>query len=803
MRFAGRRPVSVAPVALPRGEVVPFWPEPLPNGSSLRDGLVPFFWPAIFGWFCALAIGTRLLWLQREPPSSLTIAAAIIGYLLAALVCHRAGLAMASEPLRAIRVDRLFGVGSVLIAAGIGSLVLVMLAAHLPWRTELLAIMLVMALLGLVQGTAVARPWVGAMQVVAITVPTACGMALFWTGWVATAAALGLIGYALLVVAMAWRVYLTQVALVQARDEQRAERGRLATAVANMPFAFIVVDERFWPITWNRQAVALLGLTGGVPTDRSFVETLADAPDIARNLIYDRANFIQRADALTRSGKPFDTVLRCGEAGMLDIEAQPIDGGGWVVVLRDTTGEHEVLAELSREARRCPLTGLPNRRAFIETLAARLATDLAAQPFALLLVDIDSFKKVNETWGHQMGDRVLGLVGMRLRTLHAGPFVARLGGDEFAVLIDLDVESAESLADQAMRFATAFGEDLDPSLRIDGNLIQIHLATGIALAPRDGSDAATLLRAADLALIAAKQRHGGGIEAFTSQLSIDAERRNRTEQRVRAAVRDGAIDVGYQPIVDLAAGRVCAVEALVRWRDDGGEPITTEAMVTIAEQRGLVASLRRTVLAEAASVVAGLDPALALWCNVSALDLLTPDFVDEIAQCLAGAGLAPARVCLEITETALMTDETASIAALAAVRALGVRVAMDDFGAGFSSLDRLRRLPIDELKISGRLIAGAGVDASAASIFGAAARLGQTIELGIVAEGIETRAELDLAVAFGIGRVQGFLFAPTVRGAALRETVAAAEARVATLPLPGVRNAEIIGQGTRNIVSAR
>ncbi len=809
MRFIGRRPVSVAPVALPRGEVVPFWPEPLPSaaGRGLRDGLVPFFWPAILGWFCALAIGMRMLWMQREPPSSLTVAAAAFGYLLAALACRRAGMAMASEPLRAIRVDRLFGVGSVLIAAGIGSLVLVALAAHLPWRTELLAIMLVMAILGVAQGTAVARPWIGAMQVVAITVPTACGMAMFWTGWVASAAALGLIAYALLVVAMAWRVYLTQVALVQARDEQRAERGRLATAVANMPFAFVVVDERLWPITWNRQAVALLRLTGGVPVDRSFVETLAGAPDIARNLAYDRENFIQRAEALTRGSEPFDTVIRCGEGRILDIEAQPIDGGGWVLVLRDTTGEHQALAELNREARRCPLTGLPNRRAFMEALTARLAPDAAAQPFALLLADIDSFKKINETWGHQTGDRVLGLVGMRLRTLHDGLFVARLGGDEFAILVDLPGAGADAAGDgdgdanHALHIAAALGADLEPPLRLDGNLIQIHLATGIALAPRDGGDAATLMRAADLALIAAKQRHGGGIEAFTPQLIVDAERRNRTEQRVRTAVRGGTIDVGYQPIVDLAAGRVCAVEALVRWRDDGGEPISTEALVAITEQRGLVAQLRRKVLAEAAVVVAGHDPGLALWCNVSALDLLTPGFAEEIAACLAGAGLSPARVCLEITETALMTDEAASVAALVAVRALGLRIAMDDFGAGFSSLDRLRRLPIDELKISGRLIAGAGVDASAASIFGAAARLGQTIDLGIVAEGIETRAELDLATAFGIARVQGFLFAPAVSGTALRETITAAEARLATLALPGQR-LRVVRPENRNAVSA-
>ena len=245
-------------------------------------------------------------------------------------------------------------------------------------------------------------------------------------------------------------------------------------------------------------------------------------------------------------------------------------------------------------------------------------------------------------------------------------------------------------------------------------------------------------------------------------------------------MRAGAVDVAYQPIIHLGTGRVIGIEALARWRDDGkngaGGVIRTDTMVAIAEQRALIADLRRVVLRQASRVAASLDPTLSLWFNVSVLDLVTPDFVTELEDCFAAANIDPRRVVLELTETALMTNEGVSLEALAALRTKGVRVALDDFGAGFSSLERLRRLPIDELKLSGGLIAGASGDDSAASIVGAAARLGRTIKLDIVAEGIETLEDLCLVRAAGIERAQGFLFAPAVPAAQLAETITATEA---------------------------
>lgn len=787
MRPLTWRPIVAAPPAGGGGE--PFWPEPLPDAqaSSVMESLVPYFWPIMFGGICASAIGLRLHLASHNPSTLLAVLVACLGYLLAGIACRQAGRFLAGESNAVRRVARLYDVGVVLVAAGSGSLVFTTLASRLPARLEVLALMLAMAILGIAHVTAARRPWAGAMQVVGVVVPTVAGLLLFWRDWVGVAAAVGLLLYGGIVIVMAWTMYLRQVELATTRDSLAAERGRLATAVANIPYALVVVDSDFAPITWNRRFLDLLGIAD-MAAGGSLIDLLAAAPAVGLPDTMRRDLFVQRAHRLARSGQPFDSILRLADGRVLDLGAHPSGDGGWVVVLRDTTGERQTLAELSREARRCPLTGLPNRRAFMEVLEARHAQ---GRPFTLMLADLDAFKKINERYGHAIGDRVLQAVGLRLRTATDDLFVARLGGDEFAIIADAADEAA------AMALARVLCAQADHPLRFDELTIGFGVAIGVACAPQDAAAPAALMHAADLALLAAKQRPQPGAVPFRPELRAEAEARNTAELRVRSAIRAGAVDVAYQPIVDLGSGRVTGIEALARWRDDGrndaGGVIRTDTMVAIAEQRAMIADLRRVVLREASRVAAGLDPALSLWFNVSVLDLVTPGFVEELDDSFAAAGIDPRRVVVELTESALMTNEGLSLDALTAVRSRGVRVALDDFGAGFSSLERLRRLPIDEIKLSGGLIAGASNDRSAASIFSAAARLGRTINLDIVAEGIETLDDLCIVRAAGIDRVQGFLFAPAVPADQLAATIAATEAalpvtmavvRTADLPWP-------------------
>ena len=248
---------------------------------------------------------------------------------------------------------------------------------------------------------------------------------------------------------------------------------------------------------------------------------------------------------------------------------------------------------------------------------------------------------------------------------------------------------------------------------------------------------------------------------------------------MRSALRAGNIDVAYQPLVDLETGTVVALEALARWQPDGGEPVAPAEMARIAEARGLIGTLRRLVLEQAAAVVAGLPGPMNLWINASVHDLRQPGMVDEVLAELQVVGLPPHRLALEVTETALMTDEDACRSNIERLINLGVGVAMDDFGAGFSSLDRLRRLPINALKISGSLLSGAPGQAMAADIFRVAASLGHSMDLMLVAEGVESREELELARAAGIHRVQGFALSPPVPASQM-QAIASAEAAANT-----------------------
>jgi diguanylate cyclase (GGDEF)-like protein len=532
-----------------------------------------------------------------------------------------------------------------------------------------------------------------------------------------------------------------------------------------------VLDSDLKVLLINRSALDLLGMdTVDTSVPPRFDDLLSAAPNLVK-AAGNREEFLAHAELLVTARQPFSGVLRLNDDRVIDMECLPIPDGGWVAMLRDSTGERHAIAELNREIRRCPLTGLPNRRGFLEELDRRLSR---GDSFALMILDLDGFKQVNDRHGHSVGDRMITRIGFRLRTADQALYAARLGGDEFAVLAEI------ASGDDAVALARRLVETIDVPARFGEAEVQVGAAIGVAMAPDDGALPETLLRAADLALLTAKAQPGNQIRLFTHDLLERSARVANLEARVRSALRGGRVDVAYQPLVDLKTGTVVAVEALARWRDDGGEPITTPQLVAIAESRGLVADLRRMVLDSAAATIAGMDRPLDLWVNASVYDLRTPGMVSEVMAALAAVGLPPRRLALEVTETALMTEEDGCHANLAALCTLGVTVAMDDFGAGFSSLDRLRRLPITALKISGSLLHGASEDRLAGDIFRMAASLGQAMDLMLVAEGVEGMSELALARAAGIHRAQGFALAAPVPAEQLEQAIADAESTART-----------------------
>jgi len=690
---------------------------------------------------------------------------ALVGFLFILLACRAAMAPLEAAALAA--VEARYGLGCIMGSMGLGGIVLAVLAAQAPMLVQTVVVMVALAALGVANGTGAGRPQVAATQALCISLPMAIGIIVQWQWPWGLAAGVGVLVYGIICISVARRSYAIQTELLKARERSRAERVRMDVAVAHLNQAVAILDESLRVFVINRRALDLLGIAEIDPANPPiFSELLMSAPNLAR-ASGDRAEFLAHAALLVAVRQQFNGVLRLNDDRVIDLECLPIPGAGWVSVLRDSTGERNAIAELNREVRRCPLTGLPNRRAFIEELERRLGR---GEQFALLVIDLDRFKQVNDRHGHAVGDRMITRLGFRLRTADPGLFTARLGSDEFAVLADTaDVAAAEALGWRLI-------ETVDTPARFGEDEVQVGAAVGLAMVPTDGELAEVVLRAADLALLAAKARPGNNLRRFTPELLQQSTSAASNEARVRKTLRAGMIDVAYQPIVDIVTGRVAAVEALARWPDDGGEALTPTCLVAIAEAQGLVTRLRQLVMDQAVATVAALPGDIGLWVNVSVLDLRNETMVDEVIAALQKAGLPPSRLAMEITETALMTDEGVCQSTLGRLRAFGAGVAMDDFGAGFSSLDRLRLLPICALKISGSLLTGAVDDAVGAGVFKVAASLGQSLGLIVVAEGVESPADLALARSAGIQRVQGFALSPPVSAAQLPIAIINAEA---------------------------
>lgn len=743
-----------------------FFGPPLPQKLmiELAGSIGEYYYSFLFGGPVAagLAIATAL-----SVDSALAIMFAGVSALGLGLLVFSCRAAL--QPLNQANLkftERCYELGAIIGSVGFGGIVVGVLTADSTFAAQTVVVMVALAALGVATGTGPGRPHIAASQAMFISLPMAVTIVLQWPWPWALAAAGGVVVYGIVCISVSRKNYFVHTELLVVRERVRAEQERIAVAVAHMNQAMAILDADLRLLVINQRALELLGLESlDLAVAPDFAELLVSAPNMA-NAVGERAEFIARASLLAAARQQFNTVCRLNDKRMIDLEFVPIPGGGWVCVLRDNTSENNAIAELQQELRRCPLTGLPNGRALFEDVERRLAE---GKPFCLMMIDLDGFALVNDQFGHAMGDRMIRRIGFRLRTADAGLFAAKLAGDRYSVLADIaDAGAAEALGRRLI--AT-----IDAPAHFDESDVQVGAAVGYAMAPADASEAEPLLRAANLALAAAKFQRGNALCQFQPSMLEQSVQNAGTQVRVRAALRAGNIDVAYQPIVDLVTAKVLAVEALVRWPGDGNEAIAAETLAAIADAHGQAGRLRQLVMAKATKAVAALPGAINLWLNVSVLDLKDGSIVDDVAAAMADAGLPISRLVLEITETALMTDVAACEHTLDRLRSLGARVAMDDFGAGFSSLDRLRRLPINALKISGALLAGAADDPIAGRVLQLAAWFGDVMDLRVVAEGVETSRELDLVRFCGIPYAQGFALSPPVAAAELPAAIARAE----------------------------
>ena len=430
----------------------------------------------------------------------------------------------------------------------------------------------------------------------------------------------------------------------------------------------------------------------------------------------------------------------------------------WYGTVEDIHDAKQDQARIAYMAHHDQMTGLANRALFQERLGQELARIGRGSRLAVLNLDLDNFKAVNDALGHAAGDMLLRQVADRLSAcVRETDTVARLGGDEFAIL-QVVLQQPDGAATLAQRIMDALGKTYD----LDGHVLAIGTSIGIALSPEDGAQSDALLGNADLALYRAKADGRGTYRFFESRMGERLQARQALKLDLRGAVAREEFDLAYQPLVDLRSGEVSGFEALVRWRHPGRGTVSPAEFIPLAEETGVIGPLGEWVLRRACREAARWPGRVGVAVNLSAVQFRDRALPRIVEAALAASGLAPRRLELEITESVPLLDDDANLAVLHGLRALGVRIAMDDFGTGYSSLAYLHRFPFDKLKIDRSLVSLLSETEESQAIVRAIIGLSRALRIATTAEGVETRQQLDLLRAEGCDQAQGFLLSHPV-----------------------------------------
>ena len=541
------------------------------------------------------------------------------------------------------------------------------------------------------------------------------------------------------------------------------EKQRLDTAVNNMTQGLLLFDSSQRLIICNRRYLDMYGLSAEIIKPGCSFRDVVSHRKQTGSFTGDVDQYVARVlrDIAHRNAM----IITTPDGRSVQVVNEPLADGGWVATHEDVTEQRRAEERITHLAHYDALTDLPNRTLFHEQLKRELAHAAPERQLAVLYIDIDEFKSINDSLGHMIGDELLKSVAVSLRAcVRETDFVARLGGDEFAI-VQTGVNGPNDVTELVHRMYDAIRTPYECL----GHQVTTDASIGIALAPRDGADLDQILKNADLAMYAAKAAGRRTHRFFEPDMDAQVRARRILEIDLRQAILDGGFEVYYQPCLDLQDNRITGCEALLRWRHPERGMISPADFIPIAEETGLINQLGEWVLTTACTEAATWPDGIRLAVNVSPVQFKSGTLALKVIAALAASGLAASRLELEITEAVLIRDDDAALAVLHQLRAIGVRIALDDFGTGYSSLSYLQRFPFDKIKIDRCFVTDVAEPEGSASIVEAVVNIAAARHMTTTAEGVETEQQRELLRALGCSEMQGYLFSPPKPAAIIRQ----------------------------------
>jgi diguanylate cyclase (GGDEF)-like protein len=710
------------------------------------------------GSFVAGLIGGVLVptiaWLRSKDPIYLVCAFVVLLLTILRLVVFALHRAADEDDRRANAAywEKLYAVAGISFMTSVGLTAAALCFKQHDAVTTLYGVVMTLGFAGALAGRNAGRPFIVYGQVLGVCLPLVAVFLFHHNSWYMGVSAMLVL---VIVSTRSTTMFLNSIivsALVNGR-EALLQRMRFGTALDNMSHGLCMADEDGVIIVINRRLREFFHLPAdlGDITARELAEMIAASGRMSPQA---RKGFVAAWEAQVAKNEPL--VFSETIAGRLyDFRCEPSKTTGVVFIVEDVTEARIASRQIEHMAHFDALTGLPNRMHFHNQLEARLAKAAqAGKRLALLSVDLDQFKEVNDTRGHPTGDALLRLVAKRLRqSVKNADLVARFGGDEFQVLMQLDSPGERGADFAAERMIQA----LSASYTIDGQIITIGASVGIAFTSEAIATADELLRCADLALYRAKADGKGVFRHFSPQLDVAVRRKREIEQDLRDAIANDTLELHYQPIIDVRTGQVVVCEALVRMRHPEKGMIPPDEFISIAEETGLIVQLGDWVLRRACAEAVHWPRWVNVAVNFSAKQfVLRRNIVDDILLALDEAGLDPSRLEVEITESTIIEAKDARDQ-LQAISAAGIKISLDDFGTGYSSLSYLRQFPVDKIKID-RSFAEDIHSRAAQAVIGSVSVLGHLLGVQVVMEGIETEDQLDAMRSWKVHLVQGYLF---------------------------------------------